>query len=114
MASRWRRRAGLRSTEYIVELGDVVFCHACQLGFDCQQAPRLALCVWPLTALDQEQKSNRAGGEARGRGGLGQRTMAMNHFLLARYPATQRSAPPVYAPPAPQVGNYTGRILHGA
>jgi hypothetical protein len=39
---------------------------------------RLALCLRPLAALDQEQKSGSPGGEARGRGGVGQLRLLMN------------------------------------
>jgi hypothetical protein len=42
-----------------------------QMRTVCEQTAWVDLSWWPLTALAQDQKSKRASGEARGRGGLG-------------------------------------------
>jgi hypothetical protein len=68
-----RQAAGSRMqvNDHIVEPGDVVFRHACELGFeDRVETARLALYVRPLTALDQEQEPTASGGEAGSGGGL--------------------------------------------
>jgi bifunctional non-homologous end joining protein LigD len=54
-----RAKTGLVLNEYIDEPGDVVFRHACKLGYegDRVEAARLALCLRPLTALGQEQRT---------------------------------------------------------
>jgi hypothetical protein len=61
----------MQVNDHIVEPGDVVFRHACELGFeDRVETARLALYVRPLTALDQEQEPTASGGEAGSGGGL--------------------------------------------
>jgi hypothetical protein len=49
--------------------------HSVQLGFEGNrvETARLALCLRPLTTLDQEQEPTASGGEARSRRGLGPR-----------------------------------------
>jgi bifunctional non-homologous end joining protein LigD len=51
--------------EHIAERGDIVFLQPGLRGHRFEAA-RLALCLRPLTALDQEQKSGSTGGEAGG------------------------------------------------
>jgi hypothetical protein len=70
----------LQLNEHIAEPGEIVFRHACKLGFEgiFSEAARLALCVGPLATLDQEQEPGRAGGQTGSRGRLGAVSYASN------------------------------------
>jgi len=61
--------------------GPLVFEHACLLGCEgiVSKAQGLALSVRPLAPLGQEQESDRTGGQAGSRRGLGKREMAINY-----------------------------------
>jgi len=54
---------------------DIVFRHACKLGFEGIVSRRPG--SRPVARLVEDEQSERAGGEARGRRRLGQRTMAL-------------------------------------
>jgi bifunctional non-homologous end joining protein LigD len=56
---------GLQANNHIVNPGDVVFRHACQLGFEGIVSKRLTLPFRALPALDQEQESKTPSSEAR-------------------------------------------------
>jgi len=58
---------GVVLNQHYEEDGAVVFREACRLGCEgCVETAWLDLSSWPLTALAQGQKSERASGEARG------------------------------------------------
>ncbi len=57
-------KPGLQLNEHIAEPGDIVFRHACELGFE--GASRLPLSIRPLPRLDQEQEPECASSQARG------------------------------------------------
>jgi bifunctional non-homologous end joining protein LigD len=59
--------------EHFEEDGAAVYRAVCQLGCEgiVSKRARLAVSLWPFAALGEGQKSESAGGEARGRRGLG-------------------------------------------
>jgi hypothetical protein len=59
--------------EHTAERGDIVFRHACKLGFEGIVSKRLGspYCLQPLTALDQDEEPGSARSEAGSEGGLG-------------------------------------------
>jgi hypothetical protein len=73
--------------------------HACRLGCEGIEAARLALCLRPLTALDQEQEPGSARSKARGRRGLEKVASEWSRkrstkFLLARLTKTCATSVP--------------------
>jgi hypothetical protein len=67
-------RDGIELNDYMEhEDGELVFRHACKLGYEGYrvEAQGLPLYVRPIAGLDQAQEPKGAGGEAGGRGGLG-------------------------------------------
>jgi predicted nucleotidyltransferase len=68
------------------EHGETVFRHACKLCFEGIVSKRLgvALYLWPLARMAQVQKPSGARREARGRGGLGKRALAMSAMPQVR------------------------------
>jgi len=72
---------GLQGNDHIVEPGDVVFCHACQLGFEGIVSKRLGSSYRSGRSRHWvKSKPTASGGEARSGGGLGQTEMAKQQW----------------------------------
>jgi len=81
---RWSAQIGLQFNEHIAEPGDVVFRHACKLGFEGIVSKHLGSRYRSGRSSDwlKMKKPCGAGGEARGGRGLGQGTLAMTTFTM--------------------------------
>jgi hypothetical protein len=74
-----RGRTGLEVNDHIAEAGDVVFRHACQLGFEGIVAKRLG----SRYVSGRYEEPERSSGETGSGGRLGQRAVAMTEITLA-------------------------------
>src|SRR5262249_4980198 len=74
------------------------------------QAARLALPLTPVAALGQEQERSGTGSQARGRGGLGQRALAVSLIAFCRSKTVSKA---VHAPPADGPCRKAGTVCVG-
>ena len=70
---------GLQLNEHFHEAGDVIFRHACKLGCEgiVSKRLRVALSVWAVARLAQDEEPGSTGSEAGGRRGLGRATVTL-------------------------------------